>query len=344
MILTRLRQQNFRNLVSLELALPSGPLALVGPNASGKTNLLEAVFLALGGEVRGALAERVRFGEAEARLFAEVETQLGAVRFEQRFSRAGREVRLNEAPASLRELSEYAGAVWIRPEDIALVRGGPEERRRWLDQALMRFSPRYRALLAAYEKTLRQRNAALKTRPRGLGVWNERLAGYGVQVLHWRRRILERLAPLATAAYRELDTAPLELKLRETAPPERFAELLAANLQEELERGVTLVGPHRDDVRLHLGGRDAVRFASRGEARSVALAMRLAEHRLLAEHHGEPPLLLVDDFSAELDARRQAALLGYASELPQAVLSGTHAPEGWTRILRIEAGVWSLEG
>jgi len=344
MILVRLRQQNFRNLKSLELVLPPGPLALVGPNASGKTNLLEAVFLALGGEVRGALADRVRFGAAEARLFAEVETQLGAVRFEQRFGRGGREVRLNEAPASLRELAEYAGAVWIRPEDIALVRGGPEERRRWLDGALMRFSPRYRALLSAYDKALRQRNAALKTSPRGIGVWNERLAGYGEQILVWRRRILERLAPLTAAAYHELDAAPLELELRETAPPEGLRAALEDRLQEELERGVTLSGPHRDDVRLVLGGRDAVKFASRGEARSVALAMRLAEHRLLAEHHGEPPLLLVDDFSAELDERRQAALLAYASGLPQAVLSGTHAPAGWSRLLRIENGVWNLAG
>ena len=344
MILVRLRQQNFRNLKSLELVLPPGPLALVGPNASGKTNLLEAIFLALGGEVRGALADRVRFGAAEARLFAEVETQLGAVRFEQRFGRGGREVRLNEAPASLRELAEYAGAVWIRPEDISLVRGSPEERRRWLDGALVRFSPRYRALLSAYDKALRQRNAALKTSPRGIGVWNERLAGYGEQILVWRRRILERLAPLTAAAYHELDAAPLELELRETAPPEGLRAALEDRLQEELERGVTLSGPHRDDVRLVLGGRDAVKFASRGEARSVALAMRLAEHRLLAEHHGEPPLLLVDDFSAELDERRQAALLAYASGLPQAVLSGTHAPAGWSRLLRIENGVWSLAG
>ncbi len=343
MILVRLRQQNFRNLKSLELVLPPGPLALVGPNASGKTNLLEAVFLALGGEVRGALADRVRFGAAEARLFAEVETQLGTVRFEQRFGRGGREVRLNEAPASLRELAEYAGAVWIRPEDISLVRGSPEERRRWLDGALVRFSPRYRALLSAYDKALRQRNAALKTSPRGIGVWNERLAGYGEQILVWRRRILERLAPLTAAAYHELDAAPLELELRETAPPEGLRAALEDRLQEELERGVTLSGPHRDDVRLVLGGRDAVKFASRGEARSVALAMRLAEHRLLAEHHGEPPLLLVDDFSAELDERRQAALLAYASGLPQAVLSGTHAPAGWSRLLRIENGVWSLD-
>ncbi len=344
MILIRLRQQNFRNLVSLELALPPGPLALVGPNASGKTNLLEAIFLALGGDVRGLLADRVRFGETAASLFAEAETQLGLVRFEQRFGSGGREIRLNEAPASLRELSEYPGAVWIRPEDISLVRGGPEERRRWIDLALARFSPRYRALLSAYDKALRQRNAALRTGPRGIGIWNERLAGYGVQVLQWRRRILERLAPLAAETYRELDAAPLELSLRETAPPARLAEALEENLQEELERGVTLAGPHRDDVRLLLGGLDAVKFASRGEARSVAMALRLAEHRLLTEHHGEPPLLLVDDFSAELDSRRRLALLNYAANLPQALLSGTHAPEGWTRILRIEAGVWNLEG
>ncbi len=342
MIVHRFRQENFRNLVSLELLLPGGPLALVGPNASGKTNLLEALFLSLGGEVRGALAERVRFGEAQARVYVEAETQLGEVRFEQSFGRGGREIRLNEAPASLRELSEYAGAVWIRPEDIALVRGAPEERRRWLDAALARFSPRYRALLSAYEKTLRQRNAALKTSPRGIGVWSERLASYGVRVLNWRRRILERLAPLAQAAYRELDSAPLRLLLRESAGPEELAAALQDNLQEELERGVTLAGPHRDDVRIFLDELDAVKFASRGEARSIALAMRLAEHRLLAEHHGEPPLLLVDDFSAELDSRRQAALLHYASGLPQAVLSGTHAPEGWTRLLRIEAGVWKV--
>ncbi|AEB12779.1 DNA replication/repair protein RecF [Marinithermus hydrothermalis] len=341
MRLLRFRQRHFRNLRSSELTLAGGPLAVVGANAQGKTNLLEALYLALGGEVRGALSERVRFGEREAQLFAEAETELGRVRFEHRFGPAGREVKVNEAPASLRELAEYPGAVWVRPEDTALVLGGPEERRRWMDLLLTRFSARYRSLLSAYERALRQRNALLKGQGRlaGLAAWNQKLATYGSEILQLRRRLLTRLEPLAQEAYRELAPGTLELALRETVTPEGYLEALETHLQEELERGATLFGPHRDDLKLLLNGLEAPQFASRGEARAIALALRLAEHRLLWTHHGEAPVLLVDDFTAELDARRRTALLAYAQALPQAILTGTDPPEGLP-VVHIEGGVW----
>jgi DNA replication and repair protein RecF len=117
------------------------------------------------------------------------------------------------------------------------------------------------------------------------------------------------------------------LRLEETAP-EGLLQALAARREEERLRGQTLVGPHRDDLVFLLGGRPAHRFASRGEAKALALALRLAEHRLLSEHHGEPPLLLVDEWSEELDEARRAALLAYAKSLPQAILAGLLAPEG----------------
>ncbi len=338
-----LRQKNFRNLKSPQLTLPPGLTAVVGENAAGKTNLLEAIYLGLGGEARGPLADRVAFGEREAWLYLEGETALGRFSVEQRLGPGGRALWLNQAPASLKELAELPGAVWLRPEDLFIVKGAPEERRRFLDALLSRFSPRYRALLGAYERALRQRNAALKAGGRGIAPWSQRLAAYGEEILDLRRRVVARLAPLADAVHRELGGGPLGLEPVETAPPGTLEDALARHLPEEVERGVTLFGPHRDDLRLRLGERDAVRFASRGEARTVALALRLAEHRLLTQHHDEAPLLLLDDVVAELDPRRQATLLAYARALPQAVVTGTELPEGAAQVVELFGGTWGVE-
>ena len=332
------KSRGFRNLKPFELALPAGLVAVVGKNAAGKTNLLEALYLAAGGELRGAALERVAFGAREAWLFAELEGALGRYRIEERFSHEGRSLLLNGAPASFKELSEIPGAVWLRPEDLAIVKGGPEERRRFLDTLIARFSPRYRALLGAYERALRQRNAALKAGGRGVEPFSERLAAYGAEILEMRRRMVKRLAPLAAELFQALALGELKLRLMETAAPERLLEKLFERLPEELERGVTLSGPHRDDLAFSLDGRDAVRFASRGEARTVALVLRLAEHRLLEAHHGEAPVLLLDDVVAELDDERQRALLAYVQGVEQAVITATHAPAGVERVIGIKEG------
>lgn len=340
MQLLRLRQNNFRNLVSSEFLPPPGLSTVVGGNAQGKTNLLEAIELVLGGDLRNGMLERIAFGENEAWLHADIETQFGPSRLEVKLAREGREHQLNEAPASLRELSQLPGAVLLGPDDLELVLGGPEERRRFLDLLLSRFSARYRSLTSAYSRALGQRNALLKMGGRGIGVWNTELVKYGAEMLSLRRRMLSKLAPLARQAYAELAPGKLGLELFETVGPERFLGALEDSLPEDLERGATQLGPHRDDLTLTLSGREAAKFASRGEARSIALALRLAEHRLLWQHYEEAPLLLVDEWHTELDARRRGALLAYAASLPQAILAGLETP-GTGSVIHIEAGVWS---
>jgi DNA replication and repair protein RecF len=153
--------------------------------------------------------------------------------------------------------------------------------------------------------------------------------------------MLGKLSPLARESYRELAPGELHLELVETTPPDAFLPALEDTLQQDLERGATSIGPHRDDLAMRLDGRDALKFASRGEARSIALALRLGEHRLLWQHYDEAPLLLVDEWHTELDPRRRGALLGYAQSLPQAILAGLEAPPNGGEVIWIEAGVWS---
>ncbi|GAB5603300.1 DNA replication and repair protein RecF [Thermus sp. FJN-A] len=331
------RQKNFRNLAQGTLHPPAGLFALVGGNAQGKTSFLLGVHLALGGEVRAPLADLIRFGEKEAWLYAEVETELGLYRVEQRLTPDGREVFLNEKAVSLRALYELPGSVLLLPEDVEVVLGAKEERRAFLDRLIARFSRRYATLLSAYEKALRQRNALLKAGGNGLSVWDQELARYGSEIMAMRRRFLKRFLPIFQGTHRSLAPGEAGLLLEETAQGD-FLEALRARREEELARGQTLVGPHRDDLVFLLSGRPAHRFASRGEAKALALALRLAEHRLLAEHHGDAPLLLVDEWSEELDEARRQAVLAYARELPQAILAGLLAPEG-VPVCWVEGGV-----
>jgi DNA replication and repair protein RecF len=172
-----------------------------------------------------------------------------------------------------------------------------------------------------------------------VGIWNHELVKYGSEILSLRRRMLSKLAPLAREAYRNLAPGELDLELSETTDPERFLQDLEDHLQEDLQRGATGVGPHRDDLIILLSGREAARFASQGESRSIALALRLAQHRLLWQHYEEAPILLIDEWNSELDTRRREALLAYAQSLPQAILAGLETP-GVGAVVRIEAGVW----
>ncbi|MCS6869220.1 MAG: DNA replication and repair protein RecF [Thermus sp.] len=321
------RQKAFRNLSLEAFHPPPVPFAVVGGNAQGKTSLLLGVHLLLGGEVRASLADLVRFGEREAWLYGEVETELGRYRVEQRLFPEGREIRVNERAVGLKGLWELPGSVLLLPEDVEVVLGPKEERRGFLDRMIGRFSRRYAALLSAYEKVLRQRNALLKAGGNGLSVWDRELARYGTEIMAFRRRFLRRFLPTFQEVHRSLAPGEVGLALEESVQGD-FLEALEQRRPEELLRGQTLLGPHRDDLVFLLAGRPAHRFASRGEAKALAMALRLAEHRLLWEHHGEAPLLLVDEWSEELDPGRRKALLTYAQGLPQAILAGLQTPEG----------------
>ncbi len=329
MRLIRFRQRHFRNLALGEYHPPPGLSAVVGGNAQGKTSLLLAIHLALGGEVGIPLEDLIRFGEGEAWLWAEVETALGQFRLEQRLTPGGRRFFLGGEAVGLKAFLELPGSVLAGPLDLEALLGGKEERRRFLDRLIQRFSQRYGGLLSAYERALKQRNALLREgRLTQLPPWDKELARYGEGILAYRRRFLARYAPLVQEVHRALGGGEVGLKILETAPQGELLARLEEGRPQEAERGQTLFGPHRDEFTVLLQGLPLHRFASRGEAKGVALALRLAEHRLLWLHHEEPPLLLVDEWGEELDEARREALLAYARGLPQIILAGLSAPEG----------------
>ena len=231
-------------------------------------------------------------------------------------------------------------AVWIRPEDSELVYGAPSLRRAYLDELLSRLSLRYGQQLSRYERTVAQRNAALKAGENwAMPIWEDTLVKLGSEIIELRRRAVTRLAELAAAANASLGSSkPLKLELLETTTPDTFQADFARRATEERARGSTVIGPHRDDLTLTLGDFAAGDYASRGEARTIALSLRKAELDLLRERFDDMPLLLIDDFSAELDPSRRAFLLTLAASVPQAIVTGTEEAPGAALSLRAEAG------
>jgi DNA replication and repair protein RecF len=363
--LRRLAVTDFRSWESAELDLEPGVTVLVGPNGVGKTNLVEAAgYLATLGSHRVATdAPLIRRG-AERAVVRGTVAHLGRelqVEVEIAAGRANR-ARRNGAPAKPRDLLGILRTVLFAPEDLALVRGDPAERRRFLDDLLVARVPRYASVRADYDRVLRQRSALLKTARQAradlstLDVWDGHLAHHGAVLLAGRLALAADLAPHAVAAFAEVaptsegiglayrSSVPLpEGHLPATAlqegglPATRPADLepllldeLARVRRQEVERGVCLVGPHRDDLDLRLGEGPAKGYASHGESWALALALRLASYRLLCADDVEPVLVL-DDVFAELDAHRRRALAAVARRAEQVLVTAAvpeDVPEG----------------
>jgi DNA replication and repair protein RecF len=327
--LARLELRGFRNYEAVELEPAPGLTVVTGGNGEGKTNLLEAVgWLATLSSFRGAPSEAlVRAGEERAVLRASlVRTETdGAARttlVEAELTAAGRDrVLVNRSPLRRsRDLLGTLRATVFSPDDLALVKGGPSERRRFLDDLLVACAPRHAATRADLERVLRQRGALLRSAGgratpevgTTLDVWDAKLTEVGEALGRARSRLVERLGPLVGAAYADVAGPGGEDVELVYAPPWRepgLAAALAAARAEDLRRGVTTVGPHRDDLDVRLDGRPARTHASQGEQRSLALGLRLAGHRLVAEVTGAWPLLLLDDVFSELDVARAGALV-----------------------------------
>ncbi len=342
-LLRRLRQYAFRNLVVPEVAFGPGVTAIVGPNAAGKSNLLIACYLAASAELpAGPVRDALRFGESEGFVAAEIENRHGPVQVHVGLATGRKVLRIDGQAARAADVARIAAAVRITPEDAALIHGGPTGRRGWMDALLTRLSPRYGAVARAYGKVLEQRNAALRhgSDRATVAAFGDRLAELGDEVVDLRRRLIVRAGDLAADAYRDVAGPAKEFTIRYApAQGERpLAEALVASEPEERARGLTVVGPHRDDLVADLDARSVQTYGSRGEARTAALALRVAEHRLLRDVHDEPPILLLDDFSAELDADRRAYLLDLAESVPQALVTGTEPPPRASRRLRIAGG------
>ena len=371
MYVRHLSVSNFRSYESAELPLSPGITTLVGLNGQGKTNLVEAIgYLATLSSHRVANDQPlVRFGASQAVIRGVVvrDGRETLVELELNPGRANR-ARLGRSPMQRpREVLGTLRTVLFAPEDLALVKGDPSERRRFLDELLVARQPRWAGVRSDYDKVLRQRNALLKSaapvlrrgaryRPRPaeeagddarasalhtLDIWNDHLATVGSQLLYARLRLMRDLGPYLSKAYDEVSAGQSDARvsykssLREEVAAsiaagyvpeaeELRAQVLAA-LEEarprEVERGVSLVGPHRDDVVLTLGELPAKGYASHGESWSFALGLKLAAYQLLRHDLGEDPVLILDDVFAELDSGRRERLAAMIADCEQVLIT-----------------------
>jgi DNA replication and repair protein RecF len=357
---TALSLTDFRCYAQVDLELRPGVTSFVGQNGQGKTNLVEAVgYVATLGSHRVATdAPLVRLGAERAVVRARLErdTRETIVEIEINPGRANR-ARINRSPVPRpREVLGLLRTVLFAPEDLALVKGDPSERRRFLDDLLVARAPRMAGVRSDYERVLKQRNALLKSASaarrggsgsgdvlRTLEVWDSHLSTLGAEILAARLDLVDALSPLVDKAYDTVSSGagPAALEYVSSLGPDvdlvpdraALVDQLLAGIErrrkEELDRGVSLVGPHRDDLLLRLGPAPAKGYASHGESWSYALALRLASYDLL-RHDGSPggePVLVLDDVFAELDSVRRSRLAGIAAEAEQVLITAAVAAD-----------------
>lgn len=358
MFVRHLTLTDFRSWARADLELEPGRTVFVGPNGFGKTNLVEALWYSatLGSHRVASDAPLIRAGAPRAVVSTIVvnEGRELAVDLEITTGRANK-ARLNRSPVrSPREVLGVLRAVLFAPEDLALVRGDPGERRRYLDELATTRRPSIAGVRADYDRVIRQRTALLKSaagaRYRGdrsvletLDVWDGHLAAHGALLMAARADLIHHLAPEVEKAYQLLapGSRPAAIRYRTSIDAEddvsaeyyeaALLDAIARRRDAELERGVCLVGPHRDDLELRLGDQMAKGYASHGESWSMALSLRLAAYELLRTD-GSDPVLLLDDVFAELDAARRRALAEVAASAEQVLVTAAVAediPADW---------------
>jgi DNA replication and repair protein RecF len=364
---TQLWLTNFRCFEELTVELAPGLTVLFGANGVGKTSILEAIGWAGRGRSFRGVPDRalVRMGSDEAILRAEVAEGERRQLLEVAIKAVGpNRVLLNRNRLNrTRDLSGLLRVTVFSPDDLELVKGGPSQRRDFLDDLLGGLAPRYDAARGDFERVLRHRNALLRAGIRDpddrstLDVFDEQLVQAGAELVRGRLRLIERLVPVLASSYEQLAgiASPVSARYEAewSAEPvsidtvdvvvDTMRAALVANRKREIDRGLTLVGPHRDELHLQLNELDARTHASQGEQRSFALALRLAGHHVTAELTGAAPVLLLDDVFSELDASRADALV---RELPpgQTLLTtASVVPDGVEpeRQLRIADGIVS---
>lgn len=383
MYLNTIQLRHFRNYQDQRVDFIAPKTILVGNNAQGKSNLLEAVELLATLRSHRAMRDRelVQEGEAIGQITASLERQSGIIDLSLALRRQGRRsVALNSE--YLRRQLDFLGvlnAVQFSSLDLELVRGGPEQRRHWIDTLLIQLEPVYAYILQQYNQVLRQRNALLKRRQQistggfyeetsgiasrltnpsvqeELAVWDAQLAAVGSRVIRRRSRAIHRLAPIAAAWHASISnsTEILQVNYTPNVPftqdhPEQVQQAFLEKIEQraiaEQHQGTTLVGPHRDEIELTINQTPARQYGSQGQQRTLVLALKLAELKLIEQVIGEPPLLLLDDVLAELDLNRQNQLLEAIQDRFQTLITTTHLgsfDSQWlkaSQILAVEAG------
>jgi DNA replication and repair protein RecF len=350
--LDHLRLRDFRNYGRLDADFAPGFHLLLGGNAQGKTNILEAIYLlstlrsfrGVGG------AQMVRHGQKG---YFAGGTAVHQGRHELKLYWSGTERSLSLDGQPVRKLTEYLGVlrtVVFCTEDLQLVKGTGRIRRRFMDLLLSQTHPAYLPLLQRYARALRSRNALLKQSildEAALGGFSEELVRAGSELIRLREELVPRVSPLARLAYRRIsnDAEELRLEYQRSAKQDLAVELAQSRKRERSYR-TTLVGPHRDDLQLTLNSRSAAQYASEGQKRSVALSLKLAQAEYLTGIHGSPPILLIDDVMGELDAKRRSGFLPLLERSHraggQAFMTATE--ENWPEELGTRLQRWRVEG
>ncbi len=352
MQLAHLRLRDFRNYARLDVDFAPGFHVLLGDNAQGKTNILEAIYLlATLRSFRGVGgAQLVQHGKKGYFVGANVVGQ-GTHEIKMYWSSAERKLTLNAQP--VRKLSDYLGtlrAVVFCTEDLQLIKGAGRSRRRFLDLLLAQTHPVYLPLLQRYATALRSRNALLKQRTldeAALESFTHELVQIGNQLIKFRQELLPKISPLARLAYRRISSDAEELRLtyQPTVKNDFAVELAQSRARERTFRS-TLIGPHRDELQLLLNEKSAAKFASEGQKRSLAIALKMAQAEYLTGIHGSPPILLIDDVMGELDSKRRAGFLPLLSRSQQAhsQVFMTCTEENWPRELGRDLQRWEVKG
>jgi DNA replication and repair protein RecF len=355
MYLRSLQLRQFRNYCDQHVEFHAAKTILVGDNAQGKSNLLEAVELLATLRSHRTSRDRdlIREGATIAQISAQLERDLSPARLSLTLrSGTRRIVALNGE--NLRRQLDFLGilnAVQFSSLDLDLVRGGPDQRRNWLDALLIQLEPIYASILQQYNQILRQRNALLKamqrsladrltqgsdaSAPNQLALWDAQLATAGTRVIRRRTRALNRLAPLAQDWHQAIAGNAETLEIRyapnvglEQDQPEAIQQAFLEKIQQraiaEQFQGTSLVGPHRDEIEFAINHTSARQYGSQGQQRTLVLALKLAELNLIEAVIGEPPLLLLDDVLAELDLNRQNQLLEAVQDRFQTLITTTH--------------------
>jgi len=360
MNIQRVILQNFRNITGTDVELDCGINVLYGDNAQGKTNFLEAVyFCATGRSHRGGRdRDLVMMSEKEASAQVFVEHRGNADKIHMQITRDSKVCKLNQAP--IKKLGELYGrltCVIFSPEDLALVKAGPGVRRRFMDMELCQLYPTYYHNLRMYYKVLKQRNNLLRELARDkkmadtLEVWDAQLVEYGGKIAAHRDRFIQRLSEIAAVNQSNItaNREHLEVLYKPNVAADELADKLTRHRNMDIQRGVTSVGIHKDDVEFRINNNDGRGFASQGQQRTAALAVKLAEIDFVRQEKGHPPVLLLDDVLSELDKNRQNYLLGAVGGL-QTIITltgaenavGSYMRKTAARIFAVEGGRFSL--
>jgi DNA replication and repair protein RecF len=349
--LAHLRLRDFRNYARLDADFAPGFHVLLGDNAQGKTNILEAIYLlATLRSFRGVGgAQLIRHGAKGYFVGAHVVGQ-GEHEIRAWWSAAERKLTLDGQP--VRKLAEYFGtlrAVVFCTEDLLLVKGPARARRRFLDLLLAQTQPGYLSLLQRYAQALRARNALLKQRSvdeSALDGFSVQLIALGNELTRQRTELIPRLSPLARLAYRRISHDAEELRVEyQPSVKQDFAVELARSRARERTYRSTLIGPHRDELQLLLNDKPAAQFGSEGQKRTLAIALKMAQAEYFTGLHGAPPVLLIDDVMGELDAKRRAGLLPLLERVhdKRGQVFMTCTEESWPHELGARLHRWTVE-